>query len=300
MTIYKRISDLPRLFKAIFVVVLVLIFLLSNKFYNSDRKTCTNPYELKDFTSGVEKIEICKDEINRGSIKVLSKDEYPDLFEFILNGKPEKLKQYIRVFKKDNSEYISIKSVMDFTSWNTTAIGIYRKEDEEYELVFKKAFADNRGRWVNIEFGEDYTYRDPYFYLNSHGEGITISGDIGYLGCLGACRLLWWDYYEWSPKKKTFVLANNKHHDEFKKLLEDYESFDKTKCQEEAGEVKSISELYETRNDKKKICDDEAGEPATTISQAETLLKGLRAIKMILKGQNISINEVEKLEILDK
>lgn len=285
--------------KRITVLALIIVFSASLYSFKKTQSECINPLELKDFTTGTEKIEVCGDKIYRGKTVVISKGEFPDLFEHKLNAdsKSTRLKQYIRVFEKDKKEYVSIKSIIDYVSWNNSAIGIYRKTDDGYVEIFKRDFSDNQGRWVDIEFGEDYSYRDSYFYLNAHGEGLTVSGDIGYLGCYGACRLLWWDYYEWDSDKKTFALANNKHQEEFKKLLENYEDFDETKCQDEAGVDKSIPELYKTRKGKNKICNDDVVEPATTVEQAEILLKGMKAIEMILEGRNISISEVEKVEI---
>lgn len=229
---------------------------------------------------------------------MVGKNEYPDLFEFLLNedSKPEKVRQYIRVFEKDNQEYVSMKSIIDYTSWHNSSIGIFLKEDNEYKLIFKKTFDDNQGRWVNIEFGEDYTSRDPYFNLTSSGEGVSISGDLGYLGCLG-CRLLWWDYYDWDANKKTFVLANNKHPENFKRLLEDYEEKDKTTCLDQANVSESISDMYPLRKTKSKLCSDDAQEPLTTTGQAEMLLKGKEAIRLIINGENIPMSEVDKVRI---
>ena len=281
------------------VILFVIALLIICYFYKNNKNNCVNPFELKDFISGKERVMICDNTLYRGSTRVVSKNEYPNLFEFLLNkdSKPNKVKQYVRVFEKNKQEYVSMKSVIDYVSWNNSSIGIYRKEGNEYKLIFKKAFGDNLGRWVNITFGEDYSTRDPYFYLTKPGEGISISGDIGYLGCYGACRLLWWDYYDWDSSKKTFVLANNKHPEEFKKLLENYENFDKNKCLDEANVSESISSLYPIRKNKEKICADDVTTPFTTSKQAETLLKGKRAIELIIKGQNISISEVGKVKI---
>jgi len=283
------------------ILLLSLIIIVSTSLYSLKKswQECINPLELKDFTEGTEDVEVCGNKIYRGKTAIISKDEFPDLFEHKLNeeSEPTKLKQYIRVFEKDKKEYVSIKSIIDYVSWNNSAIGIYRKTDDGYVEIFKRSFSDNQGRWVDIEFGEDYSYRDVYFYLNAHGDGLTISGDIGYLGCYGACRLLWWDYYEWDSKEKTFVLANNKHPNEFQRLLESYEDFDKTRCQDEAGIDKSISELFKTRKDKERICADSFDEPATSPEQAEMLLKGMKAIKLIIEGENISMDEVSDIKL---
>lgn len=283
-------------FIALFIFILVITAVF---FYKNNTNDCVNPYEVKDFTSGKEAVRICDDILYRGSTKVISKNEYPDLFEFLLNedSKPEKVKQYVRVFEKNKQEYVSMISVIDYTSWNDSSIGIYRKEEKEYKLIFKKTFDDNQGRWVNIEFGEDYTSRDPYYYLSSTGEGISISGDLGYLGCLGRCRLLWWDYYDWDASKKTFVLANNEHPENFKRLLEDYEEKDKTTCLDEANVSESISKLYSIRKNKEKICSDDSQVPYTEPGQAEMLLKGKKAIEMIISGENIPMSKVDEVKI---
>ena len=299
MKIFKIFTKVKPLTKFIVIILFAICFLAVINFYKNNKNNCLNPFELKDFTSRKEAIRICNDTLYRGSMKVVSKNEYPDLFEFLLNKdtKPDEVKQYVRVFEKDKQEYVSMKSVIDYTSWNDSSIGIYRKEKNDYSLIFKKSFNDNLGRWVNIEFGEDYSIKDPYFYLNYPGEGFTISGDIGYLGCLGRCRLLWWDYYEWNKDKKTFVLANNKHPEDFKKLLDNYKEWDKTTCLDEAKVSKSISSLYPIRKNKEKICSDDSQVPYTEPGQAEMLLKGLKAIELILAGKNIPMSEVKNVKI---
>ncbi|MBI4973540.1 hypothetical protein HZC27_02950 [Candidatus Roizmanbacteria bacterium] len=278
-----------------FTLVLTLIYV-----YKKDKRNCLNPFEVKDFTSGKERVMICDKTLYKGSVKVVDNKEYPDLFQFLLNkdSKPNEVKQYVRIFEKDKTELVSVKSTIDYGSWNSSAIGIYRKEKSNtYTLIFKKAFKDNPGRWINIEFGEDFSNRDPYFYLNYQGSGISISRDIGYLGCYGACRLLWWDYYDWDPVKKTFVLANNKNPEAFKKLLENYKQLDKNACLDESSVTDSISELYPIRKDKEKICSDDATAPFTTAAQAEMLLKGKKAIELIIGGENISMSDVGKVKI---
>ncbi len=279
--------------------ILVIIFIIYPNILNKSSDNCFNPYELKDFTSGKEVARICNDTLLIDSKKVVSKKEFPDLFEFKLDkdSKPDKVKQYVRIFEKDKQEYVSLKSYIDYGPWNNSAIGIYRKEGNKFTLIFKKTFNENLGRWVNIEFGEDSTGRDPLYYINYHGEGISVSGDIGYLGCYGACRLLWWDFYDWDSGKKTFVLANNKHVDEFKRLLADYKERDNTTCMNEANVSESITNLYPIRKNKEIFCSDNAVQPYTTPKQAEILLKGEKAIELIIGGQNISNSQVDKVKI---
>lgn len=286
--------------KLIFASFLIFLSFFFYTYFNADNRDCVNPFEVKDFTSGKEKVLICNKALYRGSVKVVNNKEFPDLFQFLLNkkSKPNEVRQYVRVFERDKTELISVKSTIDYGSWNSSAIGIYQKEvNNTYKLIFKKAFKDNPGRWINIIFGEDYSTKDPYYYLNYPGSGISISGDIGYLGCYGACRMLWWDYYDWDPVKKTFVLINNKHPDAFKKLLENYEQLDKNACLDESSVTDSISDLYPIRKDKEKICSDDAFAPYTTSKQAEMLLKGKKAIKLIISGQNISISDVSKVTL---
>ncbi len=287
--------------KLIFALFLLFLFINIYSYFTTHKRNCVNPFEVKDFTLGKERVVVCDNSVlYKGTVKVVDKKQYPDLFQFLLNkdSKPDKVKQYVRIFEKDKTELVSVKSTIDYGGWNNTAIGIYKKEkNNSYTLIFKKAFRDNPGRWVNIEFGEDYTTRDPYFYLNHQGEGIAISGDLGYLGCYGACRMLWWDYYDWDSRKKTFVLVNNKNPEAFKKLLETYEHLDKNGCVDEANIPDSISDLYPLRKDKEKLCSDDAIAPYTTPKQAEMLLKGKKAIQAIIDGQNISISEVNKITI---
>jgi hypothetical protein len=286
--------------KLIFAFFLIFLSFFFYSYFNGDKRNCVNPFEVKDFTSGKEKVMICDKALYRGSVKVVDNNEFPDLFQFLLNkdSKPNEVRQYVRIFEKDKTELVSVKSTINYGSWNNSAIGIYRKEkNNTYNLIFDKTFKDNPGRWVNIEFGEDYSTKDPYYYLTYPGSGISISGDIGYLGCYGACRMLWWDYYDWDPVKKTFVLVNNKHPDAFKKLLEYYEQLDKDACLDESSVTGSISDLYPIRKDKEKICSDDAFAPYTTSKQAEMLLKGKRAISLIISGQNISISNVNKVVI---
>jgi len=295
----KAIATLQPYLKFI-VIILFAIGLMTAFFYYLNRKdNCVNPYEVKDTSSRKEIVRICDNALYRGSIKIVNDKEFPDLFRFYLNkeSKPDKVRQSVRVFTKDGSDYVSIVSLIDYKSWNNSAIGIFRKGKESYSTIFKKTFKDNQGRWVNIDFGEDYSTRDPYFYLSYSGEGFTISGDIGYLGCYGRCRMLWWDFYDWDSNKKTYVLSNNKHIDNFKKLLESYEEWDKTTCLDEANLSESISNLYSIRKNKEHICTDNVGGPYTTPGQAEMLLKGIKAIKMIIGGENVSNSQVDKIKI---
>lgn len=285
------------------LIGLLLIIIASGLYfgYTKNKKECVNPFELKDFTSGKERVLVCGDTIYRGNLAVVNKKEFPDLFQFLLNDKkdtkPDKVSQYVRVFEDNKKTYVSIKSVIDYESWNNNALGVFRKEKNSYKLVFKKSFKDNPGRWVDIVFGEDYISRNNVFSLNMHGIGMSISGDIGYLGCYGACRMLWADYYEWSSDKGTFVLANNKSPDQFKALLKGYQEYDNTKCQSESDVNEPISALYLTRKDKEKICSDDAIAPYTTSGQAAMLLKGIKAINFIIGGKNIGIGQVKDIKL---
>lgn len=295
--INKRNLGYLFMFIAMFLLTIGVLFFVNYR--NSNIPKCLSPYEIKSTLPNSEIIKICDNILYANSIKIVSEKEFPDLFNhhYKNDDKLNEVKQYIRVFEKDNQEYISVKSEFDQVSLVDSAIGIYRKENDKYNLVFKRTFDDNQGRWVNIEFGEDYSSRDPLFYLTSHGKGFSISGDIGYLGCVGACRLLWWDYYDWDSNKKTFVLENNKHTEQFKRLLDNYEEMDKDTCPNEANVSESISNLYQVRKNKEKICSDNAEEPATTIGQAEMLLKGKKAIELILAGENISMSQVKNVKI---
>lgn len=296
-------SPKPPLIKFLALIIFAVFLLVGVYEYYSNNKesevVCTNPYEVKDSTSSKETVRICDNVFYKGDIKIVDDKEYPDLFRFYLNkdSKPDKVVQYVRVFKENNAEFISIVSFIDYTSWNNSAIGIYKKTTDGYIAIFKKGFADNQGRWVNIEFGEDYASRDPYFYLSHKGEGFSISGDLGYLGCLGACRMLWWDYYDWDSNKDMFVLTNNKHADNFKKLLENFENFDKTICLDEANVSESISTLYPLRKNKDKICSDTSQAPFTTVGQAKILLKGIVALKRIINGENIPMSMVGTMQL---
>lgn len=268
------------------------------------RKTeniCVNPYQLKDFTASKEIVRFCGDALYKGSNKVVSKSEFPDLFEYVNSGdgKSYPVEQDVRLFNDKSDEFVSFKSFINYYSWTNSAIGVYRKEGNKYNLVFKKSFKDNPGRWVSISFGDDYLSRDSVFFLSKSGSGMVISGDIGMLGCMGACRLLWWDYYEWDTNKKMYVLANNKHPEAFKKVLENYEEWDKTTCQTPTiKKPKTVTELYPLRKDKEKLCSDDAIEPATTTKEAEMLLKGIKAVKSIINGENIGLSQVKDV-ILD-
>ena len=85
-------------------------------------------------------------------------------------------------------------------------------------------------------------------------------------------------------------------YDEWDKF-ENYEDFDKNTCLDEASVSKSISSLYPIRKNKEYICSDDALEPATRPQQAEMLLKGMKAIEMIINGENIPMSEVKNVKI---
>ncbi len=251
---------------------------------------CQNAFEVQDYTESKEgAIRICDDKLYRGSTLVIDKNNFPDLFQFTLNkdSSPTKTKHRIRIFEMGKGkEYVSIISVIDWTTWYNSAIGIYRKEGKEYKLVFKKSFSDSTGRWVFIRFIPSEPYMD--------NTTVSISGDIGYLGCWG-CRMNWTDYYDWSDKDGTYILANNKHQNEFKILLEEYEKNDKTACKNESNMDVSITNLYSYRNGKDKFCDDAAVAPNISSNQATVFLKAKTAIKEIIYGKNTSMKEIEEI-----
>lgn len=289
---------MSKLFKRLngiwFKVLLFIIIITSLKYFLSSKNNCVNPFEVQDYTeSKKESVRICGDKLFRGSIEVVSRSQFPDLFEYKLNKdkEPVKTEHRIRIFSREkNSEYVSIISVIDWATWFNSSIGIYRKEGSTYKQVFKRTFSDNGGRWVYIYFLSSQP--------ESYNDILTISGDLGYLGCY-SCRINWTDYYDWSDSQKTFVMANNKHTEEFKKLLEEYETNDITICKNEANLDESITNLYPTRKGKKKFCSDSAVVPYTSFDQATIFLKTKKAIGEIIDGKNISINEVKNIKLSD-
>lgn len=284
--LFKQIKRINLLI--IFCFFLILIF--SYRYFS--KSSCTNPFEVQDYTeSKKEVVKICGDKFFRGNIEVVNKSKFPDLFEYKLNKDkdPVNTEHRIRIFSKEKgSEYVSIISVIDWTTWLNSSIGIYRKEGNTYKQVFKRTFSDNNGRWIYIHFLSS----EPMFYNNI----LSISDDLGYLGCY-SCRINWTDYYDWSDSEKTFVLANNKHSFEFKKLLEEYETNDVTICKNEANLDESITNLYQYRNGNEKFCGDSAEVPFTSSGQATIFLKAKKAIGEIINGKNFSIKDVENIKL---
>lgn len=284
-----------------FFVLFFIICILILHFYKS-RGNCVNPFEVKNFIQGNKIIQICNNILFVGSIKVVSDKEFPDLFRYSLNkdSKPYEVVQYIRNYKERETELISFVSTIDSITWNKSAIGIFRKEkDGEYKLIFKREFKDNQGRWVDINFGIDYVDKDPYFFLRSKGSGFSIKGDIGMLGCYGACRMPWQDFYDWDDNKGTYVIVNNEKPEIFKKLMNSYDNLDKSTCQNKIGESLTISELYPIRKDKLKFCSDTSEVPYTTNTQAKNFLKAKKAIQMIINGKNLSSSDISKINLGD-
>jgi len=253
---------------------------------------CKNPFEVRDYISTRGPVQICNGAFYRGSIKITDIKQFPDLFQFKLSTKNEieSTKQYVRVYEMDKTEVISIISTIDYLTWFNTSIGVYRKEGKSYKQIFKKTFADHMGRYADIRFvpsGDETGYDLNAFF---------ISGDLGWLGCYG-CRINWKDYYSWDSYSKTYVLSNNKYPNEFKKLLTEYEENDQKICRNENGLDDSITNLYSSRMKSEKYCGDNAIAPYTSSGQATIFLKGKQAIKKILDGQNISVNEVSKIKL---
>lgn len=288
----KRISSryLPIFGISIFFILLAIFFSTKQAFISS---SCKNPTSVDDFTvSKNEVVRICEDQIKRGQTVVVSRNEYSDLFEYSpKEGKSEPTQQYVKVFTKDNNEYVSIVSVMDYSSWFSSAIGIYQKDKNSYKQVFRQSYLDGRfGRWTRIDL------------LNMPGiedqSTIAVSGDLGYLGCLG-CRINWTDYYDWDNNQKTYILANNKHTDKFQELQTEYEKTDKEACSSEIPPqpTKVISEIYQIRKDSEHFCDDGSISPLITPPQAETFLKAKRTIERIISGENLSNQDVSKIVI---
>lgn len=250
---------------------------------------CKNPIEIiNDSSAKQETVRICGNKIVRGQIKVVDKNEYPDLFEYIFNNVAEPTDQYVTVFAKYNVEYVSIISVHDHSSWFVSAIGIYKKEANSYKEIFKQSyFKEDFGRWVRFDLldipgGTDYQ------------PTLSISGDLGNLGCYG-CRMNWVDYYDWDKDKGTLVLSNNKHPQQFEELLAEYEEKDKKACTFENPLLtnKVISEIYKSRKDYQKLCDDNSAVPFITPDQAIVFLKAKTTIKQIISGENLSHKDID-------
>ena len=132
---------MKKLFKRIkwtwllFVVGFIFIILFYNKYFS--KSSCTNPFEVRDYTlSRKETIKVCNGKIYYGSTIITDKKSYQDLFEYKMNDKYEPTQQRIRIFKQKNETNISIISYVNGVSWNKGAIGIYRKVNNRYILIF--------------------------------------------------------------------------------------------------------------------------------------------------------------------
>ncbi len=281
--LFKQIKRIHLLI--IFCFILILIF--SYRYFS--KSSCTNPFEVRDYTlSKKETIKVCNGKIYYGSTKITDKKDYKDLFEYKIGDNYEPTEQRIRIFKQKNETNISIISYVNGVSWNKSAMGIYRRVNNSFKLIFKKDFSENLGRYSDVNFSTDETGYD----IN----GLSISGDVGHLGCYG-CLIEWTDYYDWDLNKQTFVLSNNKHTIEFNKLLEKYQNEDATACNDSDYSKASITELYNYRKGMEKFCGDNAIIPYISSDHATMFLKAKEAIKRIIKGENIYIDQIKNISI---
>jgi len=83
--------------KVILLILFIVAILYSYSFFNKNKKVCSNPFEVKDFTSGKERVMICDKTLYKGSVKIVDNKEYPELYQFLLNkdSKPNEVKQYV-------------------------------------------------------------------------------------------------------------------------------------------------------------------------------------------------------------
>lgn len=283
---------MSKLFKKLdviwFKILFFVIIITSLKFFLLANNNCVNPFEVRDYRmSKKEIVKICNNKLYFGSKKIVDKKDYQDLFEYKVSDKFEPTEQHVIIFEQSNKTYVSVISIVNGVSWYRSAIGVYRKNSNNFELVFKKDFSENKGRYSEINF----------FSMDEKGAGIkglTISRDVGHLGCYG-CLMEWTDYYDWDQNKQTFVLSNNKHAFEFSKLLEKYQNEDESACNDVNYAKASITELYKYRKGIEKFCDDNAIVPYISSDQATIFLKAKKAIGEIINGKNISIEDLESI-----
>lgn len=288
--IVKKLLKQIKKILPLLVMSFILIIFLGNKYFSTI--SCTNPFEVRDYTSSrKEIIKVCNDKLYFGSSEVVDKKDYQDIFEYKITDKFEPTQQHVRIFEQNNKTYVSIISIVNGVSWYKSAIGIYRENNNSFKLVFKKDFFENKGRYSEINF----------FSVDEKGlgiSGLSISGDVGHLGCYG-CLMEWTDYYDWDQSKQTFVLSNNKHTFEFNKLLEKYQNEDETACNDSDYTKSSITELYIYRKGMEKFCGNNAIAPFISSDMATMFLKAKKAIGEIISGKNISIKEVENIKLSD-
>jgi hypothetical protein len=273
----------------IILIILIILLILVVAVFAFPKTKCKNPFLVQDYSKERNnQVKVCNDIFYYGNTKIVGKNNFRDLFEYKVSKKYEPTKQYIRIFERKDTTYVAITSIIDFVSWYKTSIGIYKKDLNGFNEVFKLPFKAVSGRYSNIRFVSSD-------YLNYHDQ-IEASGDLGYLGCYG-CRINWVDYYHWSQKKQTYILANNKHKDEFNKIKVELEEQNQNACLETSGVPGIISELYSTRKNSKGFCDDRAVVPYITSEQASILLKAIKAAEFILDNRNIAGKDIKDIKI---
>jgi len=249
---------------------------------------CKNPEQVYDRSrDSAKQVLLCTDKITYGGITVVQKKTLPDLFRYrFLDKEDQPVKTYVDIFQKSTGiHYIAVRTMWDYTTGRFSAVGIFKEQNGTFTPIFRKTFDENRGRGVDISFHSspgldsgpfDYSY-------------ISISGDVGKLGCYG-CRMEWTDYYDWNQDAGTFLLANNAHVQEFEQLKSEYEERDKTACSDVADAYGArISDLFPDRHDKEQFCGDNAMIPYISNVEAGIFMKAKQTITDILAGKNVTI-----------
>lgn len=277
------------------ILLVILIAIAGFAFYKyiptNSIDDCKNPPKMEDYTSGKERLVICKDTIQYGNQTVTTRKDTPDLFGYRFNDKETwDVTQEVVAYKLDNKEFIAIFSVVNPQTWYKRSGYIFQKDGNKFKLIFHKSFEDLNGRWTGVRFDENGSLFDS--------NAIAVNQDFGYMGPLGQ-RIYWRDYYVWDSSKNTFILANDKMSFRLDEIRKTYNELDQEACGNESPSMvgRKISDLYSTKKNSEHFCNDSSPVPYISNAQAEMFLKAKKALVEIGQGKNYSFSEIKNIAL---
>lgn len=199
----------------------------------------------------------------------IKKTDYPKLFEAYSDGtnfiKVDELKD-----KKHNKTFSLVtNNVFSHGAYVETYGLIF--DPEVGSVVYESPDILSQSSIANLSYSEINSEvrmeTFPYYFFSS---------------CV-ACKLSVIDFQAYDPSSKKFISANNRHKDDFAKLLSEYEDIAVKKC-EIGGKVVNVNDLLKTQSPDTK-CDDsnlpgkeDANKDFYTIGQFDELRQKVKSI----------------------
>jgi hypothetical protein len=219
--------------------------------------------------------------VSQGDTVLDSADAFFSLFfiDYKKTGK-ERIPQFINIKETSQGTAILVKANLAYGSATHKGAAVY--------LVLKdRAFK---------VYQEDQNTPGNASFISIYQTEPLVIKEVSNLAPLGpnSARPTWVDLYGWDSKLQKQILVNNLHPEVFKELTEEYTMYDQKSC-EETGQL--LTEAYRERNTQEKVCGETDQSPYVTSKYTKIFLQARETAIRILQGENLSHQDIEKIEL---